>query len=33
MKVPSAEEIKKGAQPKIMTPAEVEKEMQKEKKQ
>ena len=31
MKVPSAEEIKKGAQPKIMTPAEVEKEMQKEK--
>ncbi len=33
IKVPSAEEIKKGAQPKIMTPADIEKEMQNAKKQ
>ncbi len=32
IKVPSADQIKKGEQPKILTPAEVEKEMQKDKK-
>jgi FKBP-type peptidyl-prolyl cis-trans isomerase len=31
MKVPSAEELKKGVQPKIMTPEDIEKEMQSEK--